>query len=120
MASEGRTLGLTCGMAQRVYADVAKLAKLAGELGPAIALQGNAVLEELDLLRFLLREATLQAVIAPAGTLTPDRPQAPRSASTAPAKPQAAGGRARAAKLAPAKRKAIAEKAAKARWGRKQ
>jgi hypothetical protein len=136
MTTEPRQLAKACGAAQRVYQGVALLARITSELPNQIAVQGNAVLEELDLLRFLLREETLRGAIgmevpitAPVQTrprssihsgapVTPPKARKPRSASTALAKAKAKGGHARAAKLKPARRKAIAKQAAKARWSK--
>ena len=119
---QGATLARMCGLGQRIYADVATLAKLGAELGPPVAMQALALLEELDLLRHYMREATLHGVIeapqrfqAPGAPPPPPKPKAPRRP---PPGAQAAGGKARAAKLPPAERKAIASKAARARWGK--
>lgn len=60
-----RALAKACGAAQRAYRPVADLARLTDALPLKIARQGNAVLEELDLLRFYLHEATLEGVINP-------------------------------------------------------
>lgn len=64
--SRDRVLAKACGAAQRTYAEAAKLVTLTAQLPGEIRRQGNAVIEELDLLRFRLREATLGAVIQPA------------------------------------------------------
>jgi hypothetical protein len=93
-----RTLAKACGAAQRVYSDVASLARLTEALPLEIARQGVAVLEQLDLLRFHLREHTLRHIIEPPGK-PPQRRKAPaatstrRKAQTPPAKPTAKGKR---------------------------
>ena len=95
--SNARQLAKACGAATRAYQPVCDLVKLTSEMPLQIARQGNAVLEELDLLRFYLREATLRGVIdatqapleravQPAGIATPAKAQKPRRASRPPAK----------------------------------
>jgi hypothetical protein len=104
MTTEPRQLAKACGAAQRIYHGVTLLARITSELPGQIAVQGNAVLEELDLLRFLLREETLRGAIGmevpikvalqavprssvhSRATVTPAKARKPRSASTAPAK----------------------------------
>lgn len=135
-AAEPRTLALAAGAATRAYTEVKALVKHTDTMPPPIAVQGRVIIEELDLLRFYLREQTLLGVIEPApaeaavtalqrqrtrrATAAALKLQAPRAPVQAPASGKAKGGHARAASLAPAKRKAIAQKAAKARWGWKQ
>jgi len=128
-AAEPRTLALAAGAATRAYTEVKALVKHTDTMPPPIAVQGRVIIEELDLLRFYLREQTLLGVIEPApaeAAVTALQRQRTRRATAAalklqaPASGKAKGGHARAASLAPAKRKAIAQKAAKARWGWKQ
>ncbi|HYM25271.1 MAG TPA: hypothetical protein VEU08_18770, partial [Vicinamibacterales bacterium] len=64
MASEARTLAKAAGAAQRLAGPASALARLAEDLSLPIQIQANAVVEELDLLRFYLREALLAGVIA--------------------------------------------------------
>ena len=64
MASEARTLAKAAGAAQRLAGPASALARLADDLSLPIAIQANAVVEELDLLRYYLREALLAGVIA--------------------------------------------------------
>ena len=128
MTATDRALAKAAGAAQRIAVGVGHLARIADDLAPGLRLQAHAVVEEFDLLRFMLREATLYAVITaparnaleaegvPDGTATPPKAKAPRGALQAPAKGRSRSGHARAAKLSPAQRKAITSKAAKARW----
>jgi hypothetical protein len=58
-----RALAKTAGAAQRIAEGIGHLARLAGDLPQPLAVQANAVVEEYDLLRFMLREATLHSVI---------------------------------------------------------
>lgn len=98
--SDARQLAKACGAAQRAYQPVADMARITSVLSLHIARQGNVVLEELDLLRFYLREATLCSVIEPpeaasaAGTPgAPARARKPRSASKPPTKAKRKGKR---------------------------
>jgi len=121
---ERRALAKAAGLASRLSGDVHKLMACTSLLSLTIARQGVAVMEELDLLRFHLREATLRAAIGEPGALIETRELPPQDSPQAPAKRadagRAKGGHARAAKLSPKRRKAIAEAAAAARWnGRK-
>jgi hypothetical protein len=114
---ERRTLAKAAGLASRLSADVHSLVAQTSLLSLTIARQGVAVMEELDLLRFHLREATLRVAIGETKPLPPqDHPQAPAKAVDA---GRARGGHARAAKLSPKRRKAIAQAAAAARWGKR-
>jgi hypothetical protein len=67
---DARALAKTCGAAQRAYLPVVQLVHAAQHkaLPLKIRRQANAVIEELDLLRHFLREATLQGVIEPPTT----------------------------------------------------
>ena len=60
---EGRALAKLAGSAQRIAPQVAALAKVAQPLPIDIRRSVAAVQEELDLLRYLIRHATLQAAI---------------------------------------------------------
>jgi len=126
--AERRALAKAVGITSRLSDDVRTLVAQTALLSLTIARQGNAVVEELDLLRFHLREATLRAAIGEpvemveTKLLPPqDRPQAPgKHTRRAVAKARAKGGHARAAKLSAEQRHAIAQAAAAARWsGRK-
>jgi hypothetical protein len=79
--SDARTLAKACGAAQRIYHGVALLARITSELPEQIAVQGNAVLEELDLLRFLLREETLRGAIGMEVPITAPVLAVPRSST---------------------------------------
>jgi hypothetical protein len=72
-AIDVRTLAKAAGAAQRVSGEVAALVHLTDALGLPIGRQGRAVMEELDLLRHFIREATLASVIHAA----PEQPTAP-------------------------------------------
>ena len=94
-----RALAKAAGAAQRAAPHLAPLLGVLDQLPIKIARQAVRAIEELDLLRHLLREEVLQNVVAP--------PPKQRL--------RAAGGHARAAKLTPAQRKSIAAKGGKAR-----
>jgi hypothetical protein len=118
--NEPRALALMAGAAQRLADGMSTLQRLAetGDAELMICRQAIAVVEEYDLLRFYLREATLRGVIEPPArtvavpTATP--PAARKTTSTA----QSKGGHARAATLPASVRQEIARKAAQTRWKR--
>jgi hypothetical protein len=118
---ERRALAKATGLASRLAADVHTLVAQTSLLSLTIARQGVAVMEELDLLRFHLREATLRAAIGGPVALIETKPLPPQDSPQAPAKlvdaGRAKGGHARAAALSAKRRKAIAQAAAAARWG---
>jgi hypothetical protein len=116
--NEPRTLARMAATTQRIAEGISVLQRLAtdGGVETVLARQTIALVEEFDLLRFRLREATLRGVIEPAAAAMPARIAAPPVARKSPASAQAKGGKARAAKLTAARRMEIARKAAKARW----
>jgi hypothetical protein len=120
---ERRALAKAAGLASRLSDDVRLLVAQTSILSLTIARQGVAVAEELDLLRFHLREATLRAAIGEPGALIETKPLPPQDSPQAPAKraskAKANGGHARAAALSPKRRRAIAKAAAAARWGKR-
>jgi hypothetical protein len=120
---ERRALAKAAGLASRLSGDVHALVACTSLLSLTIARQGVAVMEELDLLRFHLREATLRAAIGEPVEMVETKPLPPQDRPQAPAKAvdggKAKGGHARAAKLSPKRRKAIAQAAAAARWGKR-
>ena len=80
LTNEARALAKVCGAAQRAYPLLVEVARLCAHITPQIAIAGNAVLEEIDLLRHFLREQTLRGVIeAP----TPDETRASFKAAEA-------------------------------------
>lgn len=64
MSFDARALAKASGAAQRAYGPVAQLVRATDDLPLTIRRQAVAVIEELDLLRHYLREATLERVIA--------------------------------------------------------
>ena len=79
--TDARALAKTAGAAQRAYGPVTQLVHAAEDatLPVNIRRQANAVIEELDLLRHLIREATLQNVIEPS-VAAPVKPRRLKSA----------------------------------------
>jgi hypothetical protein len=63
--SDAIALAKACGAAQRVYLPTVALVHLTDQLPGEIRRTGIAVIEQLDLLRFFLREAQLKRVIDP-------------------------------------------------------
>jgi hypothetical protein len=116
-----RDLALMSATAIRLADGITRLQRLATSDGCELVLsrQAMALVEQFDLLRHYLRQAALVEAIsaAPPGVAGPDAKQAQAARKTALAMTgKAAGGRARADKLSAARRRAIASKAAQARW----
>jgi hypothetical protein len=116
--NEPRSLAKLAGTAQRIAEGMSALQRIAetGDVELMIRRQALAVVEEYDLLRFYLRESTLRGAIEAPAVSGPAPAATPRAARKSAATGKAIGGHARAAKLSPSKRSAIARKAAKARW----
>jgi len=116
--NEPRSLAKLAGAAQRIAEPMSALQRIAetGDVEMMIRRQALAVVEEYDLLRFYLRESTLRGAIEPPARTVAARTATPSGKRTQAATGKAIGGHARAAKLSPTKRSAIARKAAKARW----
>lgn len=120
MPPENRALAKAAGIASRMAEDARALVAQTSILSLTIARQGVAVMEELDLIRFHLREATLRVAIGEPVAMIETKPLPPQDSPQAPAKRagKVRGGLARAAKLSPRRRKAIARAAARARWAK--
>jgi hypothetical protein len=117
-----RALALMSATALRLANGINALQRVAESDGCELTLsrQAMSLVEQYDLLRYYLRESTLRAAIEPRpATEAPAAKPAAAARKTALAtSPQALGGRARAAVLPPVERKAIASKAARARWSK--
>jgi hypothetical protein len=118
--NEPRALAKLAAAAQRIAEGMSAMQRIAEQGGVelAVARQTIAMVEEYDLLRFRLREATLRGVIEPAPVSLPARIATPRAARKSSATGKAKGGYARAAKLSAKQRSEIARKAGKARWSK--
>lgn len=84
-AIDARALAKASGAAQRAYGPVADLVRIAEDLPLHLRRQAVAIVEELDLFRHFLREATLDRVIARNEVV--EEPETRRIAKAASAKP---------------------------------